>query len=396
MYAKIFTQIFDSTIAADWQVRHVFEDFLKLADENGVVDMPLDSIVRRANMPEEIIKRAILVLESPDPQSRTPDHEGRRLLRLYDDKDWGWVIANHDKYRSITNREELKRQGRIRTAKFRSRGGKAIAEPVGYVYYALCSELNEIKIGFSVNPWSRLKELRTARPNLEIVATEQGTRTTETTRHESFSEFRKNREWFTYSVVIKNFVESLKNEEIATTNVTTALPTETVATTAPQKQKQKQSTEAEREGGSWETRTRSVQSDRKFPEVEVPSWQEVQVECQKIGLVEWRAKDWFDEMQQCGWKDNKNREVMDWRAYLARVRTWWERDGRPPEPTAKANGRNSVSNDIKNQSALVRVEDRLKVIRGQFPLCDGDPLKDEFKELKVERERLKKLLGFKA
>ncbi len=240
MYAKIFQQIFHSTIASDWQVRHVFEDFLKLADEDGIVDMPFDSVVRRINVPAEIVKRAIAILESPDPQSRTPDHEGRRLLRLYEDQEWGWIIANHTKYRVITNREELKRQVRERVIRFRSKNGQAIEEPAGYVYYALYRDMNHIKIGFSLNPWARLRELRIAIPTLEIVATERGTRTTETTRHEMFEKFRIDREWFNYDVVIKNFLKALKNDESATTNVTTPLPTETVAATAPQKQRQKE------------------------------------------------------------------------------------------------------------------------------------------------------------
>lgn len=72
-----------------------------------------------------------------------------------------------------------------------------------------------------------------------------------------------------------------------------------------------------------------------FPEIQVPNWDEVQAQCQTIGLVEWRARDWFNEMQQSGWKDNKGREVMDWKAYLTRVKTWWERDGRPMTPATK-------------------------------------------------------------
>ena len=96
MYAKIFAQIFDSSIAGDWQVRHVFEDMLKLADANGVVDMTPDSISRRAHIPIEIVARAIDALEKPDPQSRNPREEGRRILRPDDHRDWGWIIVNYE------------------------------------------------------------------------------------------------------------------------------------------------------------------------------------------------------------------------------------------------------------------------------------------------------------
>jgi hypothetical protein len=46
MFAKIFTQIFDSSIAEDYQTRHVFEDLLKLCDINGVVDITLKNSLR--------------------------------------------------------------------------------------------------------------------------------------------------------------------------------------------------------------------------------------------------------------------------------------------------------------------------------------------------------------
>lgn len=52
-FAKIFPQIFDSSIARDLDVRTTFMDMLILADYNGVVDMTHDAIARRTNRPEE-------------------------------------------------------------------------------------------------------------------------------------------------------------------------------------------------------------------------------------------------------------------------------------------------------------------------------------------------------
>ena len=50
---------------------------------------------------------------------------------------------------------------------------------------------------------------------------------------------------------------------------------------------------------------------------------------------------------------------------------------------------------MQNQTALTRVEDRLKYLRGQMPLTD-EKLKSEFATLKIERVRLMEILGFKA
>ncbi len=109
MYVKVFAQILHSSIADDWQVRLVFEDFLKLADWHGVVDMTPESIARRTNVPLDIVKAGIAALCAPDPQSRTPDHEGRRLIPLADNRDWGWQIVNYKSYREMRD-EDAKRE----------------------------------------------------------------------------------------------------------------------------------------------------------------------------------------------------------------------------------------------------------------------------------------------
>lgn len=101
MFAKVFAQIFDSSIAENYQVRLVFEDFLKLADSDGVVDMTHEAICRRTNVPLEIVKEGIAILEAPDPRSRTPDFDGRRIIRLDQHRDWGWRIVNYTKFREI-------------------------------------------------------------------------------------------------------------------------------------------------------------------------------------------------------------------------------------------------------------------------------------------------------
>ena len=82
MFAKIFTQIFDSSIAEDYQTRHVFEDLLKLCDINGVVDMTPEAIARRTKVPFEIVTRGIAELEKPVPQVEIQSTEARGLSGL--------------------------------------------------------------------------------------------------------------------------------------------------------------------------------------------------------------------------------------------------------------------------------------------------------------------------
>lgn len=120
MYTKVFSQIFDSSIAEDYHTRHVFMDLLVLADRDGVIDMTQYAISRRTNVPIDVVTKAIGILSQPDPNSRTPDHEGRRLERLNEHRDWGWRIINYEKYRNMRSETDRKEYMRDFMAKKRA------------------------------------------------------------------------------------------------------------------------------------------------------------------------------------------------------------------------------------------------------------------------------------
>ena len=127
MFAKIFAQIFDSSIAEDWQTRVVFQDMLILADKDGVVDMTPTSIARRTNVPLETVLAAIPKLEAPDHSSRTPDQDGRRIARLDAHRDWGWQIVNYAKYRESASKEMLRMAESDRKKTYRAKFGKSFS-----------------------------------------------------------------------------------------------------------------------------------------------------------------------------------------------------------------------------------------------------------------------------
>jgi len=61
----------------------------------GFVAAAGSGIVRRSGMEMEAGLDALEKLGSPDPESRTPDHDGRRLVRVND----GFIVLNYIKYR---------------------------------------------------------------------------------------------------------------------------------------------------------------------------------------------------------------------------------------------------------------------------------------------------------
>jgi hypothetical protein len=116
MYAKVFSQIFDSSIADDYQLRHFFVDMLVLADRYGLVEMTPRAIAARTRMPLELVLSLLAKLEAPDPESRTPNFEGRRIAKFSDCCKWGWKILNYEYYSNLA-REDQRRERTLERVK---------------------------------------------------------------------------------------------------------------------------------------------------------------------------------------------------------------------------------------------------------------------------------------
>lgn len=129
MFAKIFNQIFDSSIAENPSVRRMFMDMLVLADRDGVVDMTHEAISRRINVDLKEVVECISCLEQTDPKSRSKDADGRRLLALDPNRTWGWRIVNWDKYRQSATQEMLRMAEAERKAEYRKRHGNNQSPP---------------------------------------------------------------------------------------------------------------------------------------------------------------------------------------------------------------------------------------------------------------------------
>jgi len=119
MFAKVFSQIFDSSIAEDYNCRRMFMDLLVLADSDGVVDMTQEAISRRTNVPIEEVTKYIEQLCEADPLSRSKVEQGRRIVMIDPNRTWGWQVVNYHHYRKI--RDEEARRSYFRSAKRKQR-----------------------------------------------------------------------------------------------------------------------------------------------------------------------------------------------------------------------------------------------------------------------------------
>jgi len=121
MFAKVFGQIFDSSIAEDYNCRRMFMDLLVLADSTGAVDMTLEAISRRTNVPITEVSKYINELCQPDKLSRSKLHEGKRLIPLDVDREWGWQIVNYGHYRGLRDEEARRTYFRTAQRKYRAK-----------------------------------------------------------------------------------------------------------------------------------------------------------------------------------------------------------------------------------------------------------------------------------
>lgn len=118
MFVKLFTQILDSSIADDRRLRHFFTDLLLCADPKGYVMMTESAIARRIGTTLEEVEWGIAELEKPDPRSKTPDMEGRRIERL-DGTGYGWRIINFEAYKVLKSADEMREKTKERVRKHR-------------------------------------------------------------------------------------------------------------------------------------------------------------------------------------------------------------------------------------------------------------------------------------
>jgi hypothetical protein len=128
VYSKIYHQIYEGTLAiGPPEALTVFMHMLVMGYPNGIVDVHPGIIAQRTRLPLEFIETGIRALEQPDPCSRSPLEDGRRIIRLDAHRDWGWQIVNFKYYRDLQNEAAKREYNRKWMAA--DRAGQSIHDP---------------------------------------------------------------------------------------------------------------------------------------------------------------------------------------------------------------------------------------------------------------------------
>ena len=101
MYGKIFESLYEgSMVGAGPTIFAVWGYCIAKADREGIVNLNPVLLAPIIGTSRVDIERAIEYLERPDPNSKNPDHEGRRLLNM---SGFAYFVVSHAVYRGMNN-----------------------------------------------------------------------------------------------------------------------------------------------------------------------------------------------------------------------------------------------------------------------------------------------------
>lgn len=111
-FTKLFASITESSIwGEDDKTLRVWICFLARCDNEGIVEGSIPGLAHLCRMSIGDFKAAVTKLESPDPYSRTTDHEGRRVEPIQG----GWKVLNYMSYRDKGQAKEGSRAPYMRS-----------------------------------------------------------------------------------------------------------------------------------------------------------------------------------------------------------------------------------------------------------------------------------------
>lgn len=116
-FTKLLSSILSSTVwLEDDQTVRVWITMLAMADAEGYVGASVPGLAHTARVPVEACRRALEKFEAPDPDSRSQEHDGRRIVRV----DRGWTLLNYRKIRAMHDAEEKRLRDRERKRRERA------------------------------------------------------------------------------------------------------------------------------------------------------------------------------------------------------------------------------------------------------------------------------------
>lgn len=117
-YSKLFSSIVTSSVwCEDNTVLRVWIAMLATCDHRGIVEGGVPGFASLCRISCDEMRRALQILSSPDPDSRTPDNDGKRIEAIKG----GWRILNYLEYRNRLQEKEGSKSRAMRECRARKK-----------------------------------------------------------------------------------------------------------------------------------------------------------------------------------------------------------------------------------------------------------------------------------
>lgn len=104
-YTPLYDTMLSGTLYGRWPHTGIWACLLSRASREGVIDETPQSLAAAIGVPVDMLTTCIHDFMQPDPESRTTEHEGRRLELIDPKRSWGWKVINHSKYREKARKQ---------------------------------------------------------------------------------------------------------------------------------------------------------------------------------------------------------------------------------------------------------------------------------------------------
>lgn len=98
-YTPAFDSIYTGTLYGKWPTAAVWASLIPLIDARGEINLSPEAIAGMTGWPLELLLQGLEALCEPDPRSRSKAEDGRRLVLIDANRDWGWRVVNVSLYR---------------------------------------------------------------------------------------------------------------------------------------------------------------------------------------------------------------------------------------------------------------------------------------------------------
>ena len=125
MYGKIFSSLWHGSLLGQGDAQLVFVLLIAHSDKDGSSEAHPAEISTWTGIGQDRVNAALEILQTDDPDSRTEDEGGKRLVRVGLSL---WHIVNYQKYLSMQDRDVVRDQNRERKKQARERDAQRDAQ----------------------------------------------------------------------------------------------------------------------------------------------------------------------------------------------------------------------------------------------------------------------------